>query len=86
MEEKFYRNDILSQERELRGAMRYYRSEAVRKKLEQLSRMDVKKVVFSGMGSSHFCAYGASIYLKQHGIDSVVISSVVLLYYEAGCL
>lgn len=86
MEEKFYWNDILSQDRELDRAMRCYRSEAVRRKLEALSGMDVKKVVFSGMGSSHFCAYGASIYLKQHGIDSEVISTGELLYYEEGCL
>ena len=44
--------------------------------------MPFEKLIFSGMGSSHFCAVGAGIFLKQHGIDNQVISTGELLYYE----
>lgn len=86
MDSKFYLNDILSQDIELKQALKYYQSEPVREKLKELSEQKFKKVIFSGMGSSHFCSYGASILLKQHGIDSEVISTGELLYYERGSL
>lgn len=86
MEENFYLNDILSQDTELKRALQYYKTDSVKNELEKLKRLDVKKVIFSGMGSSHFCSYGAGILLKQHGIDSEVISTGELIYYETGSI
>lgn len=86
MDPRFYLNDILSQPAELNRAMAYYQTQPVWDTLNSLHQLNAKKVVFSGMGSSHFCSFGASILLKQHGIDSQVISTGELLYYERGSL
>lgn len=83
MTENNYLKDILNQETDLRKAIAYYRSEETAAKLRTLTERKIKKVVFSGMGSSHFCAYGADIMLKRHGITSQVISTGELIYYES---
>ena len=64
------------------GCLEYYESSGLLEKMYQLYNGPFKKLVFSGMGSSHFCAIGAGIYLKQHGVDNQVISTGELLYYE----
>lgn len=86
MEKNFYLEDILSQEGQLRKAIDGYKAASVMQKLKQLSERKLSKVVFSGMGSSHFCALGGDILLKQRGMDSKVISTGELIYYEKGCL
>lgn len=86
MDQDFYLQDILSQGEELLQAISYYRSEPVRRDLKQLAELRAKTVVFSGMGSSHFCSFGADIELKRHGMTSTVISAGELLYYERGFL
>lgn len=86
MSKNFYMKDILSQDTELSKALAYYNSSEVMESLKLLSEMDVMKVIFSGMGSSHYCSYGASILLKQHGINSQIISTGELIYYETECI
>lgn len=83
MENNFYLADILSQDEKLRNALEYYKSPEVCRKLNALKERQIQKVIFSGMGSSHFCAIGADLLLKQHGIESQVISTGELIYYES---
>lgn len=86
MEEKFYLNDILSQKTELEKVLAYCHTEEVEAKRKILAEKNIHKVIFSGMGSSHFCAYGANILLNQNGINSHVVSTGELIYYELGSL
>jgi glucosamine--fructose-6-phosphate aminotransferase (isomerizing) len=82
----FYLKDVLTQTQELEQAIEYYQSSDVCDTLDQISKVQPKKVVFSGMGSSHFCSIAASIYLKSRGIECEVISAGELLYYESEIL
>lgn len=86
MTEKFYLEDILSQDTQMQNALSCYRTGGVKEKLEKLAGMSITKVIFSGMGSSHFCAYGAGILLQQHGICAQVVSTGELIYYERECI
>ncbi len=86
MTEKIYLEDILSQKAELQKMMAHYRSGQELEKLLRLKELKGRKIIFSGMGSSHFCAYGAAVRLQQHGISSQVISTGELIYYEKECL
>ena len=75
MEKNFYLEDILSQGVELRASLSFNRSDRMMEQFRILSKKGIKKVIFSGMGSSHYCAYGADIRLKRHGINSQIIST-----------
>ena len=86
MEKNFYLEDILSQGVELRASLSFNRSDRMMEQFRILSKKGIKKVIFSGMGSSHYCAYGADIRLKRHGINSQIISTGELIYYEKGCI
>ena len=86
MSENFYLEDILSQKVEMDKVLTYCRTEEVKEKCKLLTEKKVNKVIFSGMGSSHFCSYGANILLHQNGIDSHVVSTGELLYYEMDSL
>ena len=77
-----YLEDVLTQPEQVMGCLEYYESSGLLERICQLYNGPFKKLVFSGMGSSHFCAIGAGIYLKQHGVDNQVISTGELLYYE----
>ena len=65
----FYLHDILTQPQELTSFLKHYMESELQNELKKLASLSVKKVIFSGMGSSHFCALSASIILKQHGIE-----------------
>lgn len=86
MTENFYLEDILSQYMQMCNALSCYGTGKVKGKLEKLAGMQISRVIFSGMGSSHFCAFGAGILLQQHGIYSQVISTGELIYYERECI
>ena len=86
MSGNFYLEDILSQKVEMDKVLAYCRTEEVKEKCKLLTEKKVNKVIFSGMGSSHFCSYGANILLHQNGIDSHVVSTGELLYYEMDSL
>ena len=82
----FYLQDVLTQPQELRQALSYYQSGEVTGKLDEIAGLKPERVIFSGMGSSHFCALAPSLFLKQHGIPSEVISAGELLHYESPVL
>lgn len=81
-----YLEDVCSQAAELKAALHWYREAGILEEIEKAGHTAFRKLIFSGMGSSHFCAVGAGIYLKQHGVDNAVISTGELLYYEKECL
>lgn len=85
-EKNFYLEDILSQDREMECVLEYYRTGEMKERLAELKQLSFQRVIFSGMGSSHFCAYGADILLSSCGISSKVISTGELIYYEKECL
>lgn len=76
----------MSQKTELEKVLAYCRTEEAQANYRRLAQKKPGKVIFSGMGSSHFCSYGANILLCQRGIDSHVVSAGELLYYEMGSL
>ncbi|MBS6644868.1 MAG: SIS domain-containing protein [Clostridiaceae bacterium] len=78
----FYLRDVLTQPQEMKQAIKYYRTEEVRGVLEKIGELKPRKVIFSGMGSSHFCAIAPSVFLRNRGIASEVVSAGQLLYYE----
>lgn len=78
----FYLKDVLTQPQELKRALQYYHTDEVISVLEKIAEVKPQKVIFSGMGSSHFCAVAPSIFLRNQGINSEVISAGQLLYYE----
>jgi len=49
-------------------------------KLKQATQQQIRRVVFTGMGSSFYAAYPALIYLLQHGIDAQTIEASELYY------
>lgn len=77
-----YLNDIYSQPQELRAFLNHYKKTELQEALKSLGKLPFKKILFSGMGSSHFCSLTADILLKQGGIDSSVVSTGELYYYE----
>ena len=81
-----YLEDVCDQAAELKAALKRYEEAGILKEIEKAGQAAFGKLIFSGMGSSHFCAIGAGIYLKQHGVDNQVISTGELLYYEKECL
>lgn len=81
-----YWEDVCSQPEQLSQAMSRYERDSFLEQMKALRDIPFGKLVFSGMGSSHYCAIGAGIYLKQHGIDNQVISTGELLYYEKSIL
>ena len=50
--------------------------------LKQLNRCEYEKIVFTGMGSSHYCCFGAGILLSWNGKTSIVKSASQILHYE----
>ncbi len=77
-----YLQDILSQATAIRNELGFYRSAENQKILTALADLNKKRVVFLGMGSSNFCAYGASIILNQAGINCRTESASQVLHYE----
>src|SRR5262249_4913152 len=49
---------------------------------KKLNKRQVRRVVFTGMGSSFDAAHPAALYLLQNGIDAVAVESSEL-YYDA---
>lgn len=81
-----YLEDVCAQASELRAAFDRYEETGILDAIKRAGQYKFRSLIFSGMGSSHFCAIGAGIYLKRHGVDNQVISTGELLYYEKECL
>lgn len=77
-----YLEDVCAQAEDLKTALGWYEKTGVLESIQKIGKYAFHRLVFSGMGSSHYCAIGAGIYLKQHGVDNQVISTGELLYYE----
>lgn len=79
-----YLKDVLSQPVSIRNVLDRYLSKENLEKMDALANLKFDKVVFTGMGSSHFCNYGANIYLNNNGYTSIIMSASQLLNYEMG--
>src|SRR5713226_3119124 len=47
---------------------------------QELKQQRIRRVVFTGMGSSFYATYPAVIYLIQHGIDAQAVEASELYY------
>lgn len=77
-----YLEDVCTQPSQLREALQFYEKTGMIEQMKTMAALPFRKVIFSGMGSSHFCSAAAAVYLKRHGVDNQVISTGELLYYE----
>lgn len=74
--------DVLDQPDSMRKALESILTKENTNKMEEISKLSFDKVLFTGMGSSHFCNYGADIHLVQNGFASFVQSASQMLHYE----
>lgn len=77
-----FMKDVLSQPSDIRRAMEAYRAGANSAVLQQISAMQYRDVLFTGMGSSHFCGQAAVIHLAKNGIRAQLDSASEILHYE----
>jgi glucosamine--fructose-6-phosphate aminotransferase (isomerizing) len=77
-----YLRDVLNQPEDIAEAVNYYFNEENIAKLTLIQNLVFDNVIFTGMGSSHYCACSASAYLNSNGVKSRVISAGELLHYE----
>lgn len=72
--------DVLCQPEAMRKAMSYYKE--YQPLLDEIAALQYRKVLFCGMGSSHYCSLPAVIRLNTGGISARVESASEILYYE----
>ena len=72
--------DVLIQGKAMRRALGFYEKYTVQ--WEKIAALKPWHILFTGMGSSHYCSYPASIQLNEGGIPAKVVSASELLYYE----
>ena len=73
-------SDVLDQPRAMREALAHYRQYGGA--FSELSRIRPPKVLFTGMGSSHYCSQPAVIRLIAGGVTARVEAASEVLYYE----
>ena len=73
-------DDVLNQPQAMRDAMTCYKDYT--SAFERISRIKPQNVLFTGMGSSHYCSQPAVIRLIQGGIAARVEAASEVLYYE----
>ena len=78
--------DVLAQPRILSEAIDFYEDQGYPEKMGKLAGGGFDKVVFAGMGSSHYCNFGSAIHLASRGVISVVKSAGELLRHERGLI
>lgn len=76
-----FMQDVLNQGYHVKKALDYYFSSEFLDTLDKISRMNYSKVIFTGMGSSHYASIGASLFLNESKVNSTVISTGQFLYY-----
>lgn len=81
-----YLNDVLKQPESVREALDFYEAEGYPAAMKKLADGSFNKVVFAGMGSSHYSNFGAAIHLVSRGVDAVVKSAGEILHYERNCI
>lgn len=77
-----YLADILNQADSMDAALDGYLQYADR--LSDIVKLKFRKVLFAGMGSSHYCSHGASIQLNRSGLPSMAKTAGEILHYELG--
>lgn len=75
-----YLKDVLDQPASLRAAIDFYEDQGYARKAPDRRGFD--KVLFAGMGSSHYCSFGAAMHLNARGIPAKAMSAGQLLCYE----
>lgn len=75
-----YFEDILSQPESLRRCLDGLDAPLL-KRLTDLCHRPWKQILFTGMGSSNYCAIPAQQYLMQHGLSAMRLSAADLLNY-----
>lgn len=76
--------DVLDQPKAMKRAMEYYREYSAQ--LALIRSMKPRRLLFIGMGSSHYCSQGAVIALNQGGIPARMESASQILHYEMGAV
>lgn len=76
--------DVLDQPAAMRKALAHYKSYG--EIFEKLAVLKPKQVLFTGMGSSHYCSIPAVIRLIAGGISARVESAGEILYYEPNAI
>lgn len=82
--ENVFLADVLDQPDAMRKAMAFYRQ--YHTQMEQIRTLKPRKVLFTGMGSSHYCSQAAVIVLNQGGIPARMESASEILHYEWGAI
>ena len=77
-----YLKDVLDQPKSIRNAFANFTCAENLKMMKEISDLKYDKILFTGMGSSHYACYCASIHLNQQGFTSIVTSTSQLLHYE----
>ncbi|WNR46010.1 SIS domain-containing protein [Paenibacillus roseipurpureus] len=81
-----YEEDVIGQTACVRGALDTMLEQVTSSNIAEMKKKTWSKVVFAGMGSSHFVCHGAVIHLIENGIDARVLSASELLHYEMGLI
>lgn len=79
-----YLKDVLGQPQSIRKALDSFIRPDNLEKIIEIASLNPSKIIFVGMGSSHYCSYGASLYLNNKGFTSMVKSAGNFYYYECG--
>jgi glucosamine--fructose-6-phosphate aminotransferase (isomerizing) len=77
-----YLKDILDQPESLEASFNRFLSGPNLQLIKSIAEEGCEKVIFTGMGSSHYACCCASIHLNQNGFTSMVKSASQLLHYE----
>ncbi len=72
--------DVLNQPAAMRAAMKEY--ESYGPELEKIAALNPRRILFTGMGSSHYCSQPAVIRLIEAGFEARVEAASEILYYE----
>lgn len=74
--------DVVDQPESLRKSLEIFLSGGGVEQMKKIDGHRYEKILFTGMGSSHYCSCGASIHLNQNGYLSMVMSASQVLHYE----
>ncbi len=79
-------NDVIDQPTTMMRALNEYSKKDYMDVFKAVSKLSSSKVIFTGMGSSHYCSQGAVIELNQASITTRMESTSQILYYEQNAI
>lgn len=82
--ENVFLTDVLNQPEAMANAMAVY--ENYGPQMAQIAALHPRQVLFTGMGSSHWCSQGAVIALNRGGIPARMESASEILHYEGDAI